>query len=71
MIVDPAATAQRDVYKILIGSVVPRPIGFISSISLDRPAESRAVQFFQRGVRRSADGFLFHFESASRARIRI
>jgi flavin reductase (DIM6/NTAB) family NADH-FMN oxidoreductase RutF len=33
VIVDPAVTAQRDVYKILIGSVVPRPIGFISSIS--------------------------------------
>jgi len=33
VIVDPAVTAQRDVYKILIGSVVPRPIGFVSSIS--------------------------------------
>ena len=33
VIVDPATTPQRDVYKILIGSVVPRPIGFVSSIS--------------------------------------
>jgi len=33
VIVDPAVTPQRDVYKILIGSVVPRPIGFVSSIS--------------------------------------
>ena len=33
MIVDPAVTPQRDVYKLLIGSVVPRPIGFVSTLS--------------------------------------
>jgi flavin reductase (DIM6/NTAB) family NADH-FMN oxidoreductase RutF len=33
VIIDPAALPHRDVYKILIGSVVPRPIGFVSSIS--------------------------------------
>jgi flavin reductase (DIM6/NTAB) family NADH-FMN oxidoreductase RutF len=33
MIIDPATTEPRDLYKILIGSVVPRPIGFISTVS--------------------------------------
>ena len=33
MIIDPAHTSQSDVYKILTGSVIPRPIGWISTIS--------------------------------------
>ena len=33
MIIDPATTAARDVYKVLIGSIVPRPIAFVSTIS--------------------------------------
>ncbi len=31
--VDPSSTAARDTYKLLIGSVVPRPIAFVSTIS--------------------------------------
>ncbi|HTR34878.1 MAG TPA: flavin reductase family protein [Bryobacteraceae bacterium] len=33
ILVDPAATAPQNSYKLLIGSIVPRPIGFISTIS--------------------------------------
>lgn len=33
MIIDPANTSQKDVYKILTGSVIPRPIGWVSTIS--------------------------------------
>ncbi len=33
VIIDPAVTPQRDVYKLLIGSIVPRPIAFVSTIS--------------------------------------
>ena len=33
ILVDPAATAPLNSYKLLIGSIVPRPIGFISTIS--------------------------------------
>lgn len=46
MTVDPATTAPRDVYKILIGSVVPRPIGFISSISLTGERNLAPFSFF-------------------------
>ena len=35
MIVDPASTDYANVYKVLIGSVVPRPIAFVSSVSPD------------------------------------
>lgn len=32
MQIDPKAMAPQNVYKLLIGTVVPRPIGWISSI---------------------------------------
>jgi flavin reductase (DIM6/NTAB) family NADH-FMN oxidoreductase RutF len=35
MIVDPGATDPRNVYKLMIGAIVPRPIAFVSSISAD------------------------------------
>jgi flavin reductase (DIM6/NTAB) family NADH-FMN oxidoreductase RutF len=33
MTIDPASTPQHQVYKLLIGSVVPRPIAFVSTVS--------------------------------------
>jgi len=33
MKIDPANTSQKDIYKILTGTVIPRPIGWVSSIS--------------------------------------
>lgn len=33
MQIDPAHTSQKDVYKILTGAVIPRPIGWISTIN--------------------------------------
>ena len=35
MIIDPSTLDRREVYKLLIGSVVPRPIAWVSSISPD------------------------------------
>jgi len=46
MIIDPATTAPHNVYKILIGSVVPRPIGFISTISVDGLHNLAPFSFF-------------------------
>ena len=33
MIIDPATTAPRDIYRVLISCVTPRPIAWVSSIS--------------------------------------
>ena len=33
MIIDPAATDPREIAKLLVGAVVPRPIAFVSTIS--------------------------------------
>lgn len=33
MILDPAQAAPGDIYKLMIGSIVPRPIAFVSSLS--------------------------------------
>lgn len=33
MNIDPATTAPVDLYKLLIGAVVPRPIAFVSTVS--------------------------------------
>jgi len=33
MQIDPAHTSQKDIYKILTGAVIPRPIGWISTVN--------------------------------------
>lgn len=46
MIIDPAHTSQSDVYKILTGSVIPRPIGWISTVSEDGVPNLAPFSFF-------------------------
>jgi flavin reductase (DIM6/NTAB) family NADH-FMN oxidoreductase RutF len=46
MKIDPAHTSQKDVYKILTGSVIPRPIGWISTISKDGILNLAPFSFF-------------------------
>lgn len=46
MKIDPANTSQKDIYKILTGSVIPRPIGWVSSISEDGIPNLAPFSFF-------------------------
>jgi flavin reductase (DIM6/NTAB) family NADH-FMN oxidoreductase RutF len=46
MIVDPASADYRDVYKLMIGAIVPRPIAFVSSISPDGVRNLAPFSFF-------------------------
>lgn len=46
MIIDPAIASQKDVYKILSGAVIPRPIGWISTISEDGVPNLAPFSFF-------------------------
>jgi flavin reductase (DIM6/NTAB) family NADH-FMN oxidoreductase RutF len=46
LIVDPAATDYQSVYKLLIGSVVPRPIAFVSTISPEGTFNVAPFSFF-------------------------
>lgn len=46
MIVDPATTDYRNVYKVLIGSVVPRPIAFVSTVSPEGAFNLAPFSFF-------------------------
>ena len=46
MIVDPGSTDPSSVYKLLIGSVVPRPIAFVSTISTDGAFNAAPFSFF-------------------------
>ena len=43
---DPEAMASTDVYKIIAGCVVPRPIGFVSTISRDGIHNAAPFSFF-------------------------
>jgi len=43
---DPAVTDQRAVYRLLIGSVVPRPIGWASTVSVSGVANLAPFSFF-------------------------
>ena len=44
--IDPAATDPRAVYRLLIGSVVPRPIGWASTVSAGGVANLAPFSFF-------------------------
>ena len=44
--VDPGSTPAQNLYKLLIGSVVPRPIGFISTISPEGARNLAPFSFF-------------------------
>ncbi|MGA2211824.1 MAG: flavin reductase family protein [Bryobacteraceae bacterium] len=46
MIVDPASTDYVNVYKLLIGSVVPRPIAFVSTVNSDGAFNLAPFSFF-------------------------
>lgn len=46
MIIDPASVPPQQVYKLLIGSVVPRPIAFVSTISPDGVLNLAPFSFF-------------------------
>jgi flavin reductase (DIM6/NTAB) family NADH-FMN oxidoreductase RutF len=46
VILDPAASDPRNVYKLLIGAVVPRPIAFVSTISADGALNLAPFSFF-------------------------
>lgn len=35
MIIDPKESTYRDAYKLMVGSIVPRPIAFVSTVSAD------------------------------------
>ena len=47
LVLDPVSTPARDIYKLLIGSVVPRPIAFVSTISSDGVRNLAPFSFFQ------------------------
>jgi flavin reductase (DIM6/NTAB) family NADH-FMN oxidoreductase RutF len=46
LIVDPGSTDHSSVYKLLIGSVVPRPIAFVSTISTEGAFNVAPFSFF-------------------------
>jgi flavin reductase (DIM6/NTAB) family NADH-FMN oxidoreductase RutF len=44
--VDPAASQPREVYKLLVGAIVPRPIAFVSTLSADGVLNLAPFSFF-------------------------
>jgi len=46
MIVDPAASSIHEIERLLVGVIVPRPIAFVSTISLDGVANLAPFSFF-------------------------
>ena len=46
MIIDPAAQSFRDTHKLLIGSIVPRPIAFVSTLAPDGTPNLAPFSFF-------------------------
>ena len=44
--IDPSSTEVRNIYKLLIGAVVPRPIAFVSSLSSDGVPNLAPFSFF-------------------------
>lgn len=46
MIIDPGSTDVQNVYKLLIGVIVPRPIAFVSTLSADGVLNLAPFSFF-------------------------
>lgn len=46
MIIDPSTVAPLNIYKLLVGAVVPRPIAFVSTISPEGVANLAPFSFF-------------------------
>lgn len=46
MIIDPATLPWRDAYKLMTGSILPRPIAFVSTISQDGVRNLAPFSFF-------------------------
>ena len=46
MTVDPAHSQPRDVYKLMVGAIVPRPIAFVSTLSADGVLNLAPFSFF-------------------------
>ncbi|QYJ67793.1 flavin reductase family protein [Flavobacterium litorale] len=46
MQLDPSKASQKDVYKLLTGTIIPRPIGWVSSISKDGTTNLAPFSFF-------------------------
>ena len=46
MIIDPVKISYKDRYKIMIGSVVPRPIAFVSTVSTDGDLNLAPFSYF-------------------------
>ena len=44
--IDPASLSNQERYKLLIGSVVPRPIAFVSTLSPDGVPNLAPFSFF-------------------------
>jgi flavin reductase (DIM6/NTAB) family NADH-FMN oxidoreductase RutF len=46
MIVDPSAASPGDIYKLMVGAIVPRPIAFVSTISPEGILNLAPFSFF-------------------------
>lgn len=46
MTIDPQSTTPLNIYKLLIGSIVPRPIAFVSTLSADGTRNLAPFSFF-------------------------
>jgi flavin reductase (DIM6/NTAB) family NADH-FMN oxidoreductase RutF len=46
VIVDPGATGPQEIYKLMVGVIVPRPIAFVSSVSADGVPNLAPFSFF-------------------------
>src|SRR3954465_11376457 len=44
--IDPASLSERENYKFLIGSIIPRPIAFITSVSKDGTLNGAPFSYF-------------------------
>lgn len=46
LVIDPALLSAKDIYKFLIGSILPRPIAFVTSIGEENTVNGAPFSFF-------------------------
>ena len=66
MTIDPAEQSPSDIYKLMVGVIVPRPIAFVSSLSADGVRNLAPFSFFTARQRQPAGGLLLPHDAGQR-----
>ena len=67
MTIIPSEAGPANIYKLMVGAIVPRPIAFVSTVSRAGSSQSCAIQFLH-GCKRESSRRVFRADGAGQRR---